>query len=417
MRHRLPAVLATLVVVATLSAGVSAGPAATGSPGSVAPAESGASLPVVSVNNTTGYLALPNGAAAEQRERFGTADVDVAGAAAMESSRFRIRLFRRSTVEAFQSAPNASARTGVLVDAASDLENRSQALREQQSAALRAYNDGQISTETTLRRLAIIDTRADRLDAAVTGLLDTVRTEPGYTLPTNLRVRIQNTRAEPVVVQGLVKSTIGNSVGGSGPQQVYVGNTDESLVLARISGGRYVREAYVANAQGGPGPDRFRGTQRYPVSAALDRARVLYPWAFENRISTRRARGIGLTPIYRFTIDHSHGQLDVYLDGRTNQTFREIQDERISRLPIRETVTHETENLTVRANTTHPTGPMEVTVRDPALNTTVDARISIDGTPVGRTGSDGSLWTIRPNGLTVVNATTADHATEFTIGV
>ena len=416
MRHRLPAVLATLVVLATLSTGVSAGPAATGSPGAVAPTESGASLPVVSVSNTTGYLALPNGETDEQRDRFGTANVDVAGAAAMESSRFRIRLFRRSTIEAFRSAPNTSARTRVLRDAASDLENRSQALREQQSVALRAYNDGEISTETMLRRLAIVDARADRLDAAVTQLLQTVGTEPGYTLPTDLRIRIQNSRAEPVVMQGLVKSTIGNSVSGSGPQQVYVGNTDESLVLARIGGGRYVREAYVASAQGGPGPDRFRASEQYPVSAALERAQVLYPWAFDNRISTRRARGIGLTPIYRFTIDHSHGQLDIYLDGRTNQTFREIQDERISRLPVGETVTRETENLTIRANTTHPTGPMEVTVRDPELNATVDARISIDGTPVGRTGSDGSLWTIRPNGLPVINASTADHSAELTVG-
>ena len=69
MRHRLPAVLATLVVLATLSTGVSAGPAATGSPGAVAPTESGASLPVVSVSNTTGYLALPNGETDEQRTR------------------------------------------------------------------------------------------------------------------------------------------------------------------------------------------------------------------------------------------------------------------------------------------------------------------------------------------------------------
>jgi len=416
MRHRLSVVLATLVVVATLSAGVSAGPTADRPTGAVAPAETGASAPVVSLSNTSGYLALPDEQQNDQQEQFGTANVDVAGAAGMASSRFRIRLFRRTTVEAFQSAPNETARTRVLRDAAAELENRSQALREQQSDALQAYNAEQISTETLLRRLAIVDARADRFDAAVTQLLATVGREPGYTLPTDLRVRIQNTRAEPVVLRGQIKSTVGAAISGGTPRQLYVGNTGESLVLARVGGGRYVREAYVAPAQGSTGPDQFRDSRQYPVSAALERAQVLYPWAFDNRISTRRARGIGLTPIYRFTIDHSHGQLDIYLDGRTNETFREIQDERISRLPVGETVTRRTENLTLRANTTHSTGPMELTVRDPEQNATVDARIRIDGTPVGRTGSDGSLWTVQPNGLTVINASTADHSAELTIG-
>jgi hypothetical protein len=60
---------------------------------------------------------------------------------------------------------------------------------------------------------------------------------------------------------------------------------------------------------------------------------------------------------------------------------------------------------------------MEVTVRDPELNSTVDARITIDDTPVGQTGDDGSLWTVRPAGIAVINASTADHSTELTVGV
>lgn len=411
MRHRLPAVLAALVVLATLTTGVSAGPVSAGS--DTAGSGSLAARPVVSVPNTTGYLALPS----DQQEQFGTADIDVAGAAAMDSSEFRVRLFRRSTLAAFRAAPNATARTRLLQQAASDLENRSVALRQQQSAALRAYNRGQISSETLLRRLAVVDARANRLDEAITRLLEDVGTEPDYTLPTDLRIRFQNAIAEPITIQGPVKTAIGDSLAGGGPRQVYIGSTDESIVLARIAGGRYVREAYLASAYDGDRPDQFKNARQDPISAAYERARTLYPWAFDNRISSVSARGIGLTAVYRFNIDHSHGRLVTYIDGRTNQTFREIQNERLSRLPVSETVVRETGNLTVRANLTHATGPMEVTVRDPELNSTVDAEIRIDDTLVGSTGEDGKLWAIRPAGIAVINASTAEHATDITVGV
>jgi hypothetical protein len=412
MRHRLPAVLATLVVLATLSTGVSAGPVAAdrNATGSQPLASSG---PVVSVTNTTGYLALPS----DQRERFGTADIDVAGAAAMDSSGFEIRMFTRSTVVAFRAAPNATARTRLLRDAVGDLENRSEELRERQSAALRAYDRGQISTDTLLRRFAVADARANRLDAAITGLLEDVGTEPDYTLPTDLRIRFQNALAGPTTTRGPVKAAIGDSIGGDGPRQLYIGTEGESVVLARIAGGRYVRESFLADATGSTQADQFKSARQDPISAAYERARVLYPWAFDNRISSVSARGIGLTAVYQFNIDHSHGQLITYIDGRTNQSFREIQNVRLSRLPVGETAVRETENLTVRANLTHATGPMEVTVRDPQLNSTVDAEIRVGGTLVGSTGDDGSLWTVRPAGISVINASTAEHSTELTVGV
>lgn len=412
MRHRLPAVLAALVVLTTLTTGVSAGPISAES-NATGSAPLASSRPVVSVANTTGYLALPS----DQRERFGTADVDVAGAAAMDSSRFRIRLFTRSTVAAFRSAPNATARTRLLRGAASDLENRSVDLRQRQSAALRAYNRGQISTETLLRRLAIVDARANRLDASITELVEEVGTEPDYTLPTSLRIQFQNAMAGPITIQGPIKTTIGDSVVGAGPRQIYIGTTDESIVLARIAGGRYVREAYLASATDGDQPDQFKDARQDPISAAYERARVLYPWAFDNRISGVSARGIGLTPIYRFSVDHSHGQLLTYVDGRTNQSFREVQNVRLSRLPVSETAVSPTGNLTIQANLTHATGPMEVTVRDPELNSTVDAEVRVGDTLVGSTGDDGSLWAIQPTGIAVINASTADHSTELTVGI
>jgi len=397
MRPRSPAVLITLLIVVAFAASASAGPTAVQSNETSPRTEAETDPGVVTAPGTTNYL-VPSSL---QQERYARADVDVAGASAATGSQFRIRLFNRSVFARFQAAPNTSAKTRVLENATDAIENMSRILREQQAEAVGAYSSGEISADVFFRRIAVIDTRADRLESVVESIPTRANRNPNYTLPTKLRIRLQGLQIEPRIVQGQVKSAMAESVTGGGPERFYIGTATRRYVFARTVNGRYHREAFVASAYSSGSND---GSGANEDVIPTERMRQLYPWVFENRISLQ-GRGFGLRRIYQFTFEHTHGRLISYFDGRNNRTFREFQDKRLSQLPISDTAVRETENLTIQTNVTHTTGPMEVTVKDTVSESAIDARVSINGMSVGRTGDDGLLWVTRPMGEVTITAT------------
>jgi hypothetical protein len=133
----------------------------------------------------------------------------------------------------------------------------------------------------------------------------------------------------------------------------------------------------------------------------------LYPWAFANDPSARGARGFGNTSVYRISVDHTHGSLVSYLDGATQNVFREVQRKQLVSIPLDTRVANNTTSLRLQVNTTHESGPMHVEVTRPKTGLPVVSEVTVDGERVGTTDTDGDLWTVRPRGPTRINATTA----------
>lgn len=413
MRHRFPAMLAVLVLTATVLTGTPAlaapaeatEPAATVQPGneSTAPvADLQQSTPIVSVANTSSYLALP--ANEVETNRFTTANLDVTGSVAVESSELRDQFLEESIFQAFNDAESTQERTAVLRQAANEIESRTTTLRELQGQTLREYNRGAISTPMFLRRLAVMDARARELTVAVDRILQEVGQSPTYSLPNTLRTRFQNLRSRPTLLRGPNRARVRQAIAGvQSPTQMYVEASGTGIVIARASGNGYTREAFLGSQYQVGGVDQFAQGNQAPISAAYDQARQLYPWTIENDITNPSATGFGNTSVYRITIDHTQGTLISYLDGTTTQVFRELQDKRLSALPT-SSAANTTANLTLVVNRTHDSGPMEVLVREFNSTDTVDARVSVGNQVVGRTGADGRLWTIEPSGAVTVTA-------------
>lgn len=405
MRQLVPAV-AVLLVLAGLAAGVPAGSA-------TAPdaAAAQAATPVVTPQNTTEYLAFEDGQA--ETTRYGNVTLDVASAAAMDAERTEAELVEGAAVVAFEDADNETERTRALEAGVTDLENRTAALQRRQQRTVQRYNDGQLSAERFLREIAVIHVRATALGTAADDLSERTVEQSTYTPPTSLRTRLGptgrpgNVQAIPAITSGPVRESAAESIAGETTgTAVYVETTSDGVALARVAGGQYVREVFVGGEYDPAGPSQF------DIDGAYDRARTLYAWADENRITTPSADGYGDTGVYRITIDHSHGRLVTFLDSATTNSFREVQEKRLSSLPTdtRSRVTSD-DGLGVRVNVTHDTGPMEITTIDTDTNETVDARVTVDGQYVGRTGPTGALTVIKPSGPAVVNATAPDGRT------
>lgn len=408
MGLRVAVLLALVVATATVAAGAPLSAPTDGADAVAEPApQQTASASVAALPNSTNYLTVGDGGSA----RFGNASLDVASATAVETGRQETRLVEGATIQAFESADNDTMRTAVLERASRDLENRTVALERRHERAIAQFTAGQRSTGAFLREVAVVDARASELQTTGATLLRTARQAPGYSLPIGVRTRLESLEAGPVLLQGPVRSTAGQAiVGSTDSAAVYVEATDDGVVLARITEDRFVRETYRSGTPRS-GEDTFSENGQAPINTAYERARTLYPWAVSNGITTPSANGYGNTPVYRITLDHTQGQLVSYLDGTSGDVAREIQEQRLSRLPVQSNRTNATAELRLVANLTHTSGPMALTVRDPVTNETVDARVRVDDQFVGTTGADGRLWTVQPPGVVTVQARTAANET------
>ncbi|MFD1586297.1 hypothetical protein ACFR9U_04845 [Halorientalis brevis] len=422
MRLTLPALVALLVAVATVTAGTpvplppetetAVGPSTGQATVSDAASTQSVASPIDPLQNTTDYLALPGQTRANAQ--FGNGTLDVTGTVAAERSRLQTELNESATLKAFQAADSTTARTAIVERAVNRIENRTETLRTRQQRAITAYNRGDLSTDAFLQRLAVVDTEASQLRQYIDGVLRRTGRTPGYSLPNDLKTRLESVKVEPTVLQGPIRTSVTQTMAGESDElDVYVETTSDGVVLARLSGGRYVREAFLASEYQQPGPDQFAQSDLPQITAAYERALKLYPWAFNNSITSTSVTGYGSTSAYQINVDHSQGVLTSYLDGTTTNVFREVQEKRLSRLAIARNATNRTSDLTITAGLTHESGPMNVTVADTVTGDPVDARITVDGQFVGETGLDGSRWTIRPHGPVTVNATTStgEHVT------
>jgi hypothetical protein len=398
-----------LLLTATVAAGTPALSPATPVQPAAQDATRPATAPIATSANTSNYLALPGG---PERSAFGNASLDLGAAAAIDSARLQESFVDQTTVEAFRSAPNSSARVTVLERAADDIENRTTAIRRYQRRSIGEFTAGRITAETLFKRFAVVDVRAREVR---NGIRTIQQTTTGYSVPAEVDDRFDELRQATMLYSTDQRTSIRRAlVGDRSRLDQFVSTTDGGLVLAKIARGEqtYEREAYIDGRYRQSGDDRFNDD----FENAYDFALGLYPWADENRVTSPGVVPLGVHSVYRINIHHAHGELVTYLDGASADVFLEEQVKRLSVLPPGQAVTgtNETADLTVEANLSHPTGPMQVTVRDSVTGTAEDARIRVDGQYVGQTGEDGRLWTLQPDASVRVEAAVGNETVSVT---
>ncbi|WP_332897305.1 DUF7094 domain-containing protein [Haladaptatus sp. CMSO5] len=346
--------------------------------------------PIVPANNTTAYLTI----ATEDLERtgYGTASLDVGAALDAQNEGLHARWGALSLEERLAVASGAAEQRSILQSELDQLAAAVSALEQRKRDALAAYNSDALTTDELVRELAAIalvadslEDRLDSLEAAANDIQDT-RIEKGLR---GLQVSLLELRGPVREHSSLVVE------GRATPRTVYVETSDRGVVLATIAGDEYIREVSIPTARDPDASDQYSGN----LDRVEERAEELHPWAVNH--SRGRNYGsleFGFVGVYPIELPHIHGTLRSYLDGGTGDVFYETQTKDLDEIPTNAPMTSGDDGLTLTVETTHPSGPMNVTLVDASTGDPVDATLTIDGQQVGTTGEDGTTWLIQPRG-------------------
>ncbi len=351
--------------------------------------------------NASEYLVLPRGQLTDSAYR--TADLDVAGATAVETAELRGRHRLRTVRERFYGTEDPAERDRIVSTTLRDVADRVERLRADQRAALGAYSDDEIGSDRLFRTVGLLQARADQESRIVSVMLGEFQSTPGFSIGD--RTPFNRVRGEVVAVRGSVRSQIVRALDGSrGPIPVYVDTSAEGLALSRTTADAYHRDSYAASLRAPDGVDRFRETGN-AINAASTRTRELYPWLAR---TVRSVTALGDTGVYRARLAREGVTTTTYLDGNTSTAFREVQRRTLSEVSLDEARSTTADGLRLRVNRTHDTGPMLVSLERVGTGVPVAGSIAVNGHSIGETGPDGTRWIVEPRGVVRVNATTPD---------
>lgn len=401
------ACLAVLLLAGVVLAGPAVGTdtqfaAPTGTPAAL----DGAVQPrVVDAANTSNYL-QPD---ADETVRSAVArqDVDVGVAVAAGTESLDGNHERMTLEDRLDGAANQSARSAILQAAVERLAERTDRLRNTRLESMNAYHDGSLSARAYFQRAARIDAAVDRAEADrgfLESQFDGRTPSPGDSLTTLRYVEADlDTMAGPVTHRVQARH-----VGNVTPGATYVRVTDTGgFVHATIADGVLIREAQETNDWSRDGADEFNGGSGN-LTGVLNRVGELYPWTFSHQFGSQ-SDFFG-TSLYKIGVAHQQGELTVYLDGGTDDVFREVQANRLNAVPKTWTRSAVVDGRRLTVNGSSPTGPLEVSMTGPPGDG-IESTVRIDGTYVGDSDGEGRLWTVQPTGAFTVNATTPDNET------
>jgi len=355
--------------------------------------------------NTTSYLGVPDSQV--RQSGHGQESLDVSSAVASDVERLGDSLAERSFEASLATIEDDEKRVARMTEEVERVEERIEALSTRQQTAIDEYNSGELTTEQFLHELLVVDAAARQVDSRIDSLDQAGRQVPG-THP--IWTQLQVMRASIVPLQGTVRNRIQRAVTGDRESlTVYVVTTTDGVVLTANDDGFHYREAYLGNKRQPNATDQFAQQGGSGVNLADERASELYPWTYS--LAKPAVAGFPDTAVYHVSADHPHGSLDAYLDGGSQDVYRELQTKRLDALPITRVRENATDLLRVRVYRTHATGPMRVTVSNPNNDEPVDASVRVNGYEIGSTGADGELWTMTPYDAVRVRAVTPGGTT------
>ncbi|GAA0223367.1 hypothetical protein ACFFQF_08835 [Haladaptatus pallidirubidus] len=344
------------------------------------------------VNNTTAQLSLGT------PDRTGTDAPSTSLGAALEMNRNEVETQSRiyELDEKLSNTNNDQERHYELRQYRFEIGSRLSSLKYTEQEIRTKFNDGEISSEEYLRRLAVLHAKSENVERSIQYMEARGQDVPQFT------PRAWTLKAELIPLKGAIReSAINQYTGQTESRTIYVATTDTGVVLSSISGNQYVREAYLSENR------NINGTNQLLAQEAQNITETQYPWAKENNngeISTNSRFGTG---IFVTTLPHEQGVVKAVLDGKTEKIFRETQYGYLtgdSHIPYGEVVQNNTTDHQLTVNRTYPGGPLRINVTDGNGNA-VDSRITIGDREIGKTGSDGVLWTIAPRRTSTVSST------------
>jgi len=398
-RSRLVGILLVVVVgIAATAVGVSA---------TVPAVMSDEHTPGITATNSTNYLS-PS-AENTTRQVYETADIDVAGAVAADGERLEGEQ-QRFIVD--QRLTNAGNTTDVARETLTKIESSVSRLDERQRQLFEQFSAGELTNEMLVRELARLEVEA----AQYRELITFTQSQARIPSDTSLSRRYGNLASETALLPNPLSKRIERVITGNAePVTVYFQSADDALIFSTANGSEFLRQATVRANRDRAAVDQFKAGDLPAPQAAFERARELYPWTADDVLAPN-VQGYGNSSVYLFSANHSHGELDTYLDGRTTYPFHEIQKKEPGSVPISSTTTNTENDLRLIVQSTAPTGPMLINLVGTGSDTPSEVTLTINGHSIGTVEVGEELWTIQPVGEFQVSAL-ADGNTTVSVTV
>ncbi|WP_136688747.1 DUF7094 domain-containing protein [Halorhabdus amylolytica] len=370
-------------------------------------------LIVESQNGTVSQLDIPaENVSADERVLV---NADLSSALATDRERLRATVDSGAFGRAFEASPNRTSRIETIQRTLDAIVSESKQLREQRNEAVRAYNRGEYSSEELFRELARISASAGGIRDRVTTIETTVERSE-FSMPPDVAARLSSVEAEVVSLDGpltqrLVRTTRAERPAG----RLSLRSSEDGIVMGAVDGETYLREATVWTARAETGENVFGSDGTSPLVSVHERAQSVYPWAFENLVSNPSISGFGDSPVYPVSLNHAHGELETYFDGRTTDVFFEVQRLSLSSLPTTTVATERAEFFSIEVNETTSRGLLSVSVFDADSGDPVSATVSVGNETVGTTGSDGRLWMLPVSDSETITAHNGEGSVSVTV--
>lgn len=405
MDNATPALLAFLLVLSVPAMTVLGAETAGGTEdGSNAALQQQASPQVrqTDVANTTNRLQLTG----DVRSEYIDYRPNLGMALASADDEFRIDHEQYTLVEEEFDSATASEQAAMIQRAYERLEQRADELEERERDAVRAHANGNRSTAQLLQTLmrnhneaAVLSERLDELDAHADRI-------PDYSLSSRQTHVDKNVFDFHRTSLRASLDRLSETPTGLSHQNVVVSTSESGYSLSMMEGSNYVVETTRFDNRNESAPDQFEDLE------AFERTMELYPWADENGSPHFQDN----SPDHYWTeIGHSQGRLEIYLDSGTGDVHREAQELIAPSLPSESLGPWQGDGLNMTMNRTPTNGPIKVTITDQQTGEPVNAAITFDGTEVGRTGDDGSLWVTPLIGTHQLEAETSDGVVNTTV--
>jgi len=378
MQRRAAALVALLVLCSVTTVAVAAG---------VTPAMA---LTIEPQNGTVNQLEVPDGNVSTSERVL--VDSDLSGALATDRERLRTTVGAGAFERAFEASPNRTSRIETVQRTLDTIVIESRQLRERRIEAVRTYNRGEYSVEELFRELARISASASGIRERVSTIETTVD-QSGFSMPPDVAARLSSVEAEVVSLDGPLTERIVRTIRAERPAgRLSVRSGEDGVVMGAVDGETYLREATVWAARTETGGNEFGADGTSPLVSVHERAQSVYPWAFENRVSSPSISGFGDSPIYPVSLNHAHGELETYFDGRTTDVFFEVHRLSLSSLPTTSVGAQRNGSLSMELDEANKWGLLAVSVTDVETDEPVPATVTVGNETVGTTGSNGRLW-------------------------
>jgi len=307
--------------------------------------------------------------------------VDVASAVTIGRDDAAARLGDYATEERLDRTDGTNATVEAALE---DLDAKVTALEADVRAAGARYANGSTSRSAFVTRVAHHQARAERLDARLSRL-DDMAAEHGTDAH---RDRIERLQRRLLGNAGPVRGDALAALTGEGADlELYVAGSPDGVVLARIDGRTYVRDAFRADR-------RKRPPEGMTILEAIHRFEELYPVA-TGLSGSVKIEGVNGNETYAFEKGLPLGSLRSYLDGNTRDVSHEIQRRDLDAMDQPASVTETANGTRLVLNRTHVGGPIRVATYEAGTRNVTDTVVRVGDRRL-ETGGDGVAWTIMP---------------------